>query len=152
MSDALFRTLYEAFQSMGDMWYHSTNKNNLANIQKTGLIINPTVSGYTQAGSWVKDVYGIQPIYFSKDMGRYTGENFVNIQVDLSGLMKFADLPSLVDAGMEVFEDGYVLNDKDGTWRDFINGKKPGRKTDMAIALTKTCCVLQNIDPSRIKI
>jgi serine/threonine protein kinase len=136
-------------------WYHTTSRKNLPSILREGLKINKPAN-YSQASStYMKDVYGMVPVFLSKKSTPYDGDDdAVVLAVDVSGLSLAADIPSLADKGAYVEEDHIWFEeapdglDEEITFDDLINGPE----AEAAINLTGTAAVLQDVEPSRISV
>lgn len=163
------RTLLEYLIREENM-YHTTDPKNVPGILSKGLKIN---AGFDKGGKsraskdYMEDAYGgIQPIFLSKEPGRYhSGEV---LKVDVDGLPLVADIPGLVDFGGEL-TDHSVYWDEESTPEELwdltdpetgesINGELgyddlriPGPIANVAIDITKTAAVPEDIDPTRIE-
>jgi len=140
--------------------YHSTDPKNAAAIQQSGLEVGRE-SVHTTGGEWADKHYGTRPVYVSVQKGKYEGKP---LAVDTSGLDMVADLPSLVDTGAYIEEEGMwwdegsepedVLNfiDENGMiyYEDLVSPGHPVAQA--AISATGTAAVLENIPPERIQI
>jgi hypothetical protein len=136
-------------------WYHTTSRKNLPSILREGLKINKPAN-YSQASStYMKDVYGMVPVFLSKKSTPYDGDDdAVVLAVDVSGLSLAADIPSLADKGAYIEEDHVWFEeapdglDEEIPFDDLMNGPE----AEAAINLTGTAVVLQDIEPSRISV
>lgn len=154
-----------------DIWYHVTTKDRLPNILKYGLKINSEFNKSIASKDYIFDIYGIIPIFMGKNidyvMKMYREKDDIVLQVNMSGLLLSADIPSLTHFGAYI---GSPLDD-DGIW--FEEGMTPklleecedqdniisyeslispgSYASQQAIKLTKTAAYLNNIEPQRIK-
>jgi len=139
--------------------FHSTTSEKAQKILEYGLRAGIT-DGFTQAGSWADEIYGTRPVYLSLDPNTFKGD--VVLSVDLSGIDYVADLPSLVDYGAYVSENGlyweegelpepftYLLNDGEFWFEEFL---EPGPVRDAAVDTTRTLAVLEDIPSDRISV
>lgn len=84
----------------------------LHHVGKAGLreIIPGCSEGFTDAGEWADKIYKGRPVYFSMEKNRYLATKGVQeYEIDISVVdteKLRADLPSLVDSGMYITEDG----------------------------------------------
>ena len=156
------------------IFYHSTPPWQADVIEANGLKTNSKGIGFTVAGNWADEIYGMRPIYLSAEPGKGGGREYegATLEVDVTGLELYPDLPTLVDYGANLEEDG------SGMWWDYdevpsemqvsyANGAPildpdgyieydmllwPGdAAAKAAINLTDTVAVLQDIPPDRIK-
>lgn len=144
----------------GSIWYHTTSKENAENILKEGLKVNQKPT-YSQASlSYMKDVYGVVPIFLAKSPEPYDGDNDgVVLAVDVSGLKLAADIPTLASHfGAYIDEDGvYFEEGEDRVPSEFAEEEHisfkdlvRGWAAPIAIELTGTAAVLKNIPISRL--
>jgi hypothetical protein len=147
-----------------NIWYHTTNKENIEKIKTEGLKINSVPKGKSIGSlDWVFDAYnGVKPIFLSKNPGLYKGD--VVLKINTTGLSLVADIPGLVDFGAYIAEDGVFwdeseLNnsilqivDNENFDISFNKLNKQTRQSKEAINLTGTCAVKTNIEPWRIEI
>jgi len=140
--------------------YHSTDPANVPRIQQDGLLTGQE-SAHTTGGAWADEHYGTRPIYISMQKGKYEGQP---LAIDVSGLEVVADLPGLIDAGAMLEEEGLYweagyepqglesLVDEDGMiyFEDLVDPSHPA--SQVAIELTGTAAVLENIPPDRIRL
>lgn len=145
-------------------WYHVTNHDRVKSILQNGLKINSTYNKSIGSIDWAPDVYGMNPIYISKNKGTYKGGILLEVNVD--GLDLVADLPGLVDYGAYIdqnnsliyFEEDEVPSqlqpfaNEDGEiyFEDLMNSHYNVCKA--AIELTETAAIMQNIPPENIKL
>jgi hypothetical protein len=151
--------------STSKIMYHTTaNEESAQSILTNGLIADSETPGFTQMGSWADSTYGGKPIYLSFEKGRagdgrlYEGTTF---QVDITGIELYPDLPTLVDFGAFVDEDGlswhenepeilsYYLDDGFVSFEDLMDPDSP--VASVAMTLTKTAVSLISISPDKIK-
>lgn len=147
-------------------WYHTTSEKNLERIKKEGLKINPGIVGKSyESLNWMKDVYGMIPVFLSKNPGHY--KRGVVLKINTKGLPLVADVPSLTDWGAQLVEDGdRLFFDEEDTpeelwdyvdpstgeilYSDLVNPNNPATKA--VIELTDTVAVMENIEPWRIEV
>jgi hypothetical protein len=146
--------------------YHRTHPDRVEAILRDGLKLNSEVH-LTQAGSWSHRYYGCNPIYLSQQPDEYKVDGSALLKVDVAGLPLVADLPGIVSAGFLVEEDGmYEYDEDDDEFDDdgeLLNGDREQEsfgyeelvdpdswEVEEAMKLTRTCAVLQDIEPSRI--
>lgn len=137
--------------------YHVTSKDNLQSILSRGLIGGAS-KGFTEAGAWADEYYGCRPIYVSLTTDidiLYTCENGVVLEIDITGIQLYSDIPSLIDYGAYIHEG--AVDFRDGAPKGFNDEDQYDYKElifDMipeCLRLTKTAAILQNISPHRIK-
>ena len=146
-----------------DFGYHYTSKENYDKMQKEGLKINQS-QHLTHGGEWVKNAYGITPIFLSlkplKQFGPRMpyGSNYdwVLLKVDVRGLDIAADLGFLIDYGAYIEEDGFWfkrkpnwLGDDEYSYED-LQGSETFDLNNV-IKKTGTFVVLEDIDANRIQ-
>ena len=138
--------------------YHSTDPANVPRIQQDGLLTGQE-SAHTTGGAWADEWYGTRPIYISMQKGKYEGQP---LALDVSGLEVVADLPGLIDTGAMIeeeglyWEEGYEPQELEGLidengmiyFEDLVDPSHPA--SQVAIELTGTAAVLENIPPDRI--
>ncbi|TXH10324.1 MAG: hypothetical protein E6R04_05520 [Spirochaetes bacterium] len=145
-----------------DFWYHTTTRKNLERIATEGLKTN-SPSNYSIASlEYMKDAYGVVPIFLAKSSKPYEDHvDSVILKIDTRGLDLVADIPTLASHFGAYVEEDHI-------WFESDDRRAPrwGRKEDSipfeelingsfredAIKTTGTCAVLQNIPPNRIKI
>jgi hypothetical protein len=138
-----------------NLWYHSAPIALREAIGQNGLLVNQTANFTTQGSSWANNIYGVGPIYISKVPGESNftrfmtnGEDYDIWTVTVDGLGLVADLPSMIDAGAYLEEEGMSWG---GTLEYFEDLLTPGSiETNEAIEATGTAAVLQNIEPQRL--
>jgi len=138
--------------------YHSTNPEYVDNILKNGLLINSEYNN-TEEGKWARDIYGINPVFLSLDVGKFPG---VPLEVDISGLPLVSDLPSLINKGAYIIEEGFYWDEKNEPTQlkpyldegeiDFYELLNNKQIIDIAINITRTAACLSNINPERIRV
>jgi hypothetical protein len=134
-------------------FYHSTTPDRVASILQNGLKIN-SATNHTEGGSWADKYYGGRPIYLSTSPGKYQG---TQLSVNVSGQQLYADLPSLVDYGAYVEEDGTIwwesppqgLPDGEYHVSEILDDAQLSRA---CIELTGTCAILNDILPAAISL
>lgn len=164
------KTLLEYLLIREENMYHTTDPKNVPSILSKGLKINP---GFDKGGKsrgskdYMEDAYdGIQPIFLSKEPGRYHSGEILKVDVD--GLPLVADIPGLVDFGGEL-TDHSVYWDEESTPEELwdltdpetgesVNGeleyedlREPGPIADAAIDVTNTAAIMRDIEPSKIE-
>ena len=97
--------------------YHSTMRNAIDTILRDGLKTGrPGISkraetggGYTMAGNWADEHYETRPVYLAMRQGLYGQlhrQLGLEVEVEVDPKTLVADLPSLVDSGAYIVEDG----------------------------------------------
>jgi hypothetical protein len=144
------------------IWYHTTSKYNAENILKEGLKINQKPT-YSQASlSYMKDAYGVVPIFLAKSPEPYDDDSDgVVLAVDVAGLKLAADIPTLASHfGAYLDEDGvYFEEGEDRVPSEFAEEEHisfddlvDGWATPIAIESTGTAAVLKNIPSDRVSL
>ena len=145
--------------------YHATSPANARDILTNGLEVDAAgEAGYTQVyAQWADQLYGMRPIFLSTKKGKFAG---IPMLVDVSGIPLVADLAAIADLGDEPpsMEGGELI------WWDGMGPKElssissdgavdiesmliPGSmEAQLAISVTGTAAVLEDIPPGRIKI
>lgn len=77
-----------------NIWYHTTSKGSLQSIKEGGLKINSPFNYSAGSKGFVRDIYGMNPIYLSKEQEAYKGD--VVLSVDTSGLPLVVDVPTII--------------------------------------------------------
>ena len=160
------RNLYKISQNTPSIMYHVTEEKNIPRILKEGLKMG---MGTSYTPEWANDYYEDQiPIFLSIKPWE-EGEGLKAIQINVSGLELYPDIPSLEDYGGVKTEDesGYIelyfpdkylgrigplaeyLDEENSIYADDLleGGSEAGR---VAIELTGTAVVLQYIPSERI--
>ena len=163
----LFENWREYLKEDGEtIFYHSTPPWQADAIaDEYGLKINSKGVGFSLAGTWADKIYGTRPIYLSTKPGAGGGREYEGaiLEVDTTGLQLYPDLPTLVDYGAYVEEDGvyweHEAEPKEMT--PFVDGDgmlyfedllAPGHPVaEAVINLTGTAVSLSDIPPERIK-
>ena len=166
MTEKYMRNLIKISQNTPSVMYHVTEEKNIPRILREGLKVGQERS-FTQI-DWMEDYYGDEkPLFLSIEPWE-EGEGLKAIQINISGLQLFPDIPSLTDHG------GYFDEEQDGSkvlwWKDkdvyragpladyfeegsiyvddlLSGGSEAGR---VAIGLTGTAVVFEDIPPNRI--
>lgn len=159
------RYLNENNENTSNIWYHTTSPQAVNEIEKSGLKINSKFNKSQASQSYVNEMYGMNPIYVSKEQGKY--KNGVVLGVDVTGLDLVTDIPTLIsDYGAMLGEDlTHVWFDEDNTpfeMFDWVDGNgalyfddllNPNSAVAKAmIELTGTAAVMQDIPADRIKV
>lgn len=143
--------------------YHVTRRDRLEAVLTEGLRLG-SERHLTVAGTWANEIYGEQPVFLSKQPWLAPDGDNVLIAVDASGLVLVADLPSLVDAGAYLDEDGQGLWWEEGATSDeLIPFEDPtsavvsyaallGEAATQAIAVTDSAACLVSIAPERLRV
>ena len=145
-------SIHSFLKLSSNIWFHSAPTNFRQAILQNGLLVNQG-SNFTQEGAWADDIYGLRPIYVSISPGEskftsFSGSDYDIWQVNVDGLMLVADLPSMVDAGAYVEEEGMSWG---GTVEYFEELLTPGTiEANEAIEATGTAAILQNVEPQRL--
>lgn len=160
--------LFEALNSSIDYGYHYTSKENYEKIQKEGLKINQrenlTNTFGNESDNWVRNAYGITPIFLSleplerfgprRPMG--SSYDWVLLKVDVKGLDIAADLGLLIDHGAYIEENGFWFERKPKWLDDYEYSYEDLQGSDTfdlntVIKKTGTFVVLQDIEANRIQ-
>lgn len=141
--------------------YHTTKPTLVPRILQQGLVPN-SPTNFTQEGSWADEVYGKRPIYVSlRESSRYSG---TLLRIDTKGLTLYPDLPSLVDMGAYVEEEGMWWEEqeeppllkpylsKDDGFISFTKLLKHKSIREAAIKTTQTGVLINTIEPARIQV
>jgi hypothetical protein len=165
------KTLFENWNNYikenigNNIWYHTTSQSSVEHILKYGLKVNSNFNKSQASQGYVNNIYGINPIYVSKEQGLY--KNGVVLSVDVSGYGLVTDIPTLMASyGAHLSEDyESIWFEEDHTpfemfdwvdgngalyFDDLLNPNTPVTKA--MIELTKTAAILQDIPADRIKI
>jgi hypothetical protein len=145
--------------------YHATSPTNARDILTNGLEVDATgEAGYTQVfAQWADQFYGMRPTFLSVKKGKFAG---IPLLVDVTGLPLVADLAAIADLGDEppsleagefIWWDGMGPPELSSISSDGAVGVEslliPGSKeAELAIKVTGTAAVLEDIPPDRIKI
>ena len=152
-------------ENTNKIWYHTTSPAYVDSIMKHGLKVDSQFNKSLSSQFYVKEIYGLNPIYVSKEEGRY--KNGVILAVDVSGLPLITDIPTLISdyyaqLGESLdhiwFEEDYTpfelfdFVDRNGAiyFEDLLDPNS--RVTKAMIDLTGTAAIMQNIPPERIKV
>jgi hypothetical protein len=168
-------TLKKALQSIGikkfsdnnlgkRTWYHSTDPKNLESILKNGLKIN-SPANYSKAFlEYMKNVYGMIPIFIAKSPEPYDGDlKAVVLAIDVSGLDLVSDIPTLISHyGAYIEEDGIWFKEGDLKAPSWANEEDEILFDDLldhssdycksSIETTGTAAVISNVPPESIRI
>ncbi len=162
-------------ESINNVWYHTTTKQNAQSILKNGLKVNSTPN-YSQASlQYMTNVYklppnddgdviGIVPVFLAKSPAPYDNDsNVVVLEVNVDGLKLVADIPTLVSNFGAYIDENYGIwfkkgdnrytdneGDKEIMFKDLLN--PDSAYCQEAINKTGTAAVMQDIPPNRIKI
>lgn len=168
-------TLKRALQSIGikkvagdnlgdEIWYHSTDPKNLKSILKDGLKINSSANYSKASLEYMKNVYGVIPIFIAKSPEPYDGDlEAVVLAVDISGLDLVSDIPTLISHyGAYIEESSIWFEEGDlraPSWADeedeilFDDLLDPSSDyCKSSIETTGTAAVMSNIPPERIRV
>ena len=144
--------------------YHNTSVSNLESILENGLLINKDYNKSQKSQDFIKDIYGLNPIFVSLDPNKFKEENDVTLKINTSGIDLVADIPSLyVEAGgyynnemrWMYFEDSpeslkqYLKEDNVALYEDLLFPHDP--LTNECIKLTRSAAVMENIKPEYIE-
>lgn len=143
--------------------YHVTERERLQAVLAQGLRVG-SERHLTVEGVWANEVYGEQPVYLALKPWLLAAESNVLLAVESAGLELVADLPSLLDCGAYLEEDGGGLFWEEGeTPEELLPHEDPlsaaisfqallhdPEVRAAAIALTGTCAVLTSVPPERI--
>lgn len=146
-----------------DFWYHTTTRKNLEKIAIEGLKVNSKPNYSIASLEYMKNVYGMVPIFLAKSSRPYSEDraDSVVLKIDVRGLELAADIPTLASHFGAYVEEDHIWFESDDrraprwgrkedniTFEDLLRGHF---KED-AIKTTGTCAVMQDISPSRIKL
>jgi hypothetical protein len=127
-------------------WYHVSAPERQAVILADGLQPGKE-GGYTDAGAWADDYYGVRPVYIARvpwelaeGYRELDGRDFITFTVEVEELQLLPDLPSLID-------EGFVLDpDSNSLWAE---GTFPGLDafafTEEAYGITVTELSLEEL-------
>jgi len=98
-------------------WYHTTHESTADSVEEEGIHADHGgfVGGFTLGGHWADEIYGMRPVYLSKEPNKsatreYEGTSFeINIGDDLL----LPDLPSLEDFDANKEDDHFWWSDRD---------------------------------------
>lgn len=149
----------------GSVLYHTTTIDRLESILKNGLRLNSIENYSTGSLEYMKDLYGMVPIFVSLDPDRYghDGRESITLKIDGRGLTLVADIPSLIDKG------AYLDEEMQGVW--FKVGKNiidplndpetiyfselldpDNQYCERAIEATRTAAVLEDVPAGLISV
>lgn len=153
---------------MQQVWYHTSDIDSINIINSLGLVVGKKTGGFSNV-SWADKFYGIRPIYLSQYPWAQNYPGKFTIEVNVSGLQLWPDLPSLVDSGAEPTLHGKLIWDNatpsGPRWARFKellinrNARLEVQISDLlsdkelalaAIDLTGTAVVMNDISPERI--
>ena len=148
-----------------NLFYHSTPPWQAEAIEENGLKTSSGGLGFSIAGTWADEIYGNRPIYLSVEPGKGGGREYEGtvFEVDTTGLQLYPDLPTLVDYGAYVEEEGVYWEPEaePEEMSPFVDGDgmlyfedllAPGHPAANAVmAMTGTAVSLSDISPDRIK-
>lgn len=138
---------YREAERLPTKGYHVTTEESWSEIQKSGLVPG-SAAGFSRGSlSWMtgEGFYPQVPVFLSTEPSKYAGE--VLLEVDVSGLPIWPDLPALVDEGAYV-EEGGVLYWEDG--REVEVDLEDPSLTARCIKMTSSFTVPVRISPDRI--
>lgn len=95
--------------------FHYTSRESYNKIKNEGLKINQPMHLTTRDNSWMKNAYGMIPIFLSTvPIPRYEHaiSDWVLLKVDAQGLNIAADIGTLIDYGAYIEEDGFWFKQK----------------------------------------
>lgn len=158
-------------KSLGnDIWYHTTSRKNWEKIREQGLKVGSPPKFSMASLEYMSSIYGRVPLFFSKSPDLYrnlqSGDDLVTLEVDLSGIPKLADIPSLIDHGANIDPDREIIwfeeEETPPSLQQFIDPDRegisfdelghPGEVSNAVIELTGTCAIIQDINKDKIKI
>lgn len=150
-------------------WFHTTTKERADRILSEGLKVNQPATYSTGSLDYMKDVYGMIPIFLSKRNIHYDGDtSSVILEVNIEGLEDklAADIPTLaasfeayIDEKGIWFEDDWFGDAAEKVHEAFgedeyeisYNDLLYGWAKEPAIELTQTAAFLGNIPAFRIR-
>ena len=152
-------------ENTNNIWYHTTSPASVDSIMKHGLKVDSQFNKSQSSQSYIKNIYGLNPIYVSKEQGKY--KNGIVLAVDVSNLPLVTDIPSLIsDYNAQLGESlDYIWFEEDYTpfemfdyidgngalyFEDLLDANSPVTKA--MIDLTGTAAIMQSISPKRIKV
>lgn len=144
--------------------YHITSIERIDSILENGLLVNREKNFSEMSLTYMMDVYGMIPVFVSLDYSSYgkSDPKSLRLKIDIEGIPLVADIPSLVDIGAYIEEDGIWFKRKNRNVIDPINDPDlihfdelldpTNRYCIKAINATGTAAIMQNIEPSRIQV
>lgn len=166
------KTFTEWRNSVNNVAYHVTNNKNAEIILKEGLNINKPPLKSMASLDYIKEIYGITPIFLSFDLDKLKSDYFdkedIILIVDVSNLELVADVPTLTDYGAMYDERGESIY-----WEDYslvpdpLQGYVDEEDCELyysdlldpyssvcrkVIEFTKCFAVMANIEKERIKV
>lgn len=147
-----------------NIWYHTTTRENLQSILKNGLKINSAANYSIGSLDYMKDVYGMVPIFVAKSPEPYDNDlDGIVLAVNISGLKLVSDIPTLLSHyGAYLDENGIWFEEGDPKAPSWTQGEDLIFFDDLlnpdsvycsdSIATTGTAAIMQDISPDRIKI
>lgn len=147
------------------LFYHQTTAERLERILAEGLLVG-SERELTDAGGWADEVYGVRPVYLSEACGwlKPACPEQPVLEIDVSGLVLAADLPSLVaEHGAYLDESGDGMWWEDGALPDELVmfadpltdivsfGDLLAGAASAAIEVTGTAVSLVSVEPARIR-
>jgi hypothetical protein len=155
-----------------DVWYHSTKPENLNSILRLGLLTNQVANHSIGSLVYMKDIYGVIPIYLSRDPYKYNTSRR-EVTVEIHNLKKeeiFADIPTIISSHGGIlsedvlyFEEGevppeinYIENPNDSRFSQgeisFDDLIKNRTIINDLIKVTRTAASIKSIEPENIRI
>ena len=154
------------------VWYHSTKLENLDSILRLGLLTNQVANHSIGSLVYMKDIYGVIPIYVSMDPYKYNmNKREVILEIhDIKIEELYADIPTIISSydgllGEDIlyFEDGkapskikyiedpddYRFSEGEISFDDLIKDRKI---INDLIETTRTAALIKTIEPENIRI
>ena len=98
-------------------WYHTTHEITADAVEEQGIYTDHGgfVGGFTLGDHWADEIYGMRPVYLSKEPGKSTTREYdgVVFEVNIGDDMIFPDIPSLEDHDANVEDDHVWWSDRE---------------------------------------
>ena len=108
---------YLTEDNSGDTWYHTTHETTADAVEEEGIYTDHGgfVGGFTLGGHWADEIYGMRPVYLSKEPNKSATREYegVAFEVDIGDDLLLPDLPSLEDHDANKEDDHFWWSDRD---------------------------------------
>ena len=108
---------YVLKESTGAIWYHTTHETTADSVEEEGIYTDHGgyVGGFTLGVHWADEIYGMRPVYLSKEPNKSTTREYdgTTFEVNVGNDMIFPDIPSLEDHDANVEDDHVWWPDRD---------------------------------------
>ena len=108
---------YLTEENTGDIWYHTTHEITADAVEEEGIYTDHGgfVGGFTLGDHWADEIYGMRPVYLSKEPNKSTTREYegVAFEVDVGDDLLLPDLPSLEDHEANREDDHFWWSDRD---------------------------------------